>query len=250
MLETLSKALGGPFVVPLALLGVVAWSVKHLFDLAASRRQHRRDFMDAWDPAKCNDDMRLEVLVRHLVGEFIPAPVIRAAIEVGYPSQTLLDLAAIWSELRFDPDTGELVVKSVHLASKRVRAALRLIWAIAYVACAVATWQLAKWASSLGSAEPLAWLAWFGAASLAIMALASLGKGDSVKKLAETGLPTVARLNRVLVRREASPPPVEVLDASPVPRDGPAARSSAVRRVPSRSQAATPSPLVESELLR
>ena len=251
MLGTLGKALGGPFLIPLALLGVVAWSVKHLFDLAASRRQHRRDFMDAWDLAKCDDDMRLEIVVRHLIGEYIPAPVIRAALEAGYPSRTLLDLEASWPKLRFDPDPGELVVQPAYLGSQLVRGALRVFWAIAYVACAVAAWQLATWAASMGSAEPRAWLAWFGAASLAIMALACLGKGDSLKKLAQTGLPTIARLNLVLARgREGGRPPVATPDAGLAPRDEPLAGSLVEHRIRSRCQSAPPSPLVELELHR
>jgi hypothetical protein len=95
MVETIVKQLGPGFVVPAACLLIAAWLVKLAFDAHTSSRQSRRDFLELWRGLDQGDDMALEVTVRHLLGTYLPATVIRGVLALPFPTQRLVRLDSI-----------------------------------------------------------------------------------------------------------------------------------------------------------
>lgn len=80
-------------------------TTRGLFGLHGRRSQHRREFLDQWDPARIDDDLWLEVAIRHLWGTSLPAHVIRTAMKYPHSSQGLADLSELWELFEYDPCT-------------------------------------------------------------------------------------------------------------------------------------------------
>lgn len=154
-----------------------------MMDVAAFKRQHRRDFLDLWDRERCADDMRLEVITRHLVGEYLPAAVIRAALNGPFPSRNLLDLAASWSDLRFDHETCSVQLRRRTNESPSFRRFMSVTWLSAYAIAAVLAWQFATAAGRLGPSDPTGWLCGIAAVAAAVIAFACVAKEHDLRQL-------------------------------------------------------------------
>ena len=84
-MEQFLSTLGPKFAVPAALLLVGVWIFHALSGLHDSRRRNRLEFLDLWLDVDDMDDLRLEVIVRHWVGHYFPASVIRTIHKMPFP---------------------------------------------------------------------------------------------------------------------------------------------------------------------
>ena len=70
---------GANFLIPAVLSILVFYAIRGLFGLHGRRSQHRKEVLELWDGARSQDDVWLEIVVRHLVGVYLPAHAIRLA---------------------------------------------------------------------------------------------------------------------------------------------------------------------------
>ena len=90
------------FVIPAVLSVLVLYIARGLFGMHGRRSQARKEFLELWNDARASDDLWLEVSVRHLVGTYLPAHVVRLALAGPDKAQSLFDLAELWLLLRYD----------------------------------------------------------------------------------------------------------------------------------------------------
>lgn len=187
-------AAGGPgLLIPIVLFALIIYATRGLFDLHGRRSQHRREFLEHWDPKRADDNLWLEVTVRHLYGQPLPAHVIRTALSHPYCSQALMDLSEIWEFYQYDSDTQ--TVSWAHTRHKRaVRRWLNHRWSLAryfLLAClAMAATYVAANASGLSQ-----WLYAVAAAVLGICAFINLWHCDAEKTAANVGEIWIKRIN-------------------------------------------------------
>lgn len=199
MLDTIAKQLGPGFVVPAILILVVGWLAKVLMDMHISSRQSRRDFLDLWRTVDRQDDLALETVIRHLWGSYVPAPVIRAALQAPYPSDTLRRLTRVWDHLRFDSDAGQLVIASHALFTVTRRRLAAFGFLLGYVALAAMAMLLLHNIARASPTDLLSWLRVVLAIVSVIGAIGCLGRSDSVSALNRDGVALTASLNAHLV---------------------------------------------------
>lgn len=106
MIQELLKA-NGDLLLPLALLVATTTLAKGLFGVLRSRSQDRKDFLELWR-AVHPDDLWTEVAVRHLVGEYLPATVIRSLRTSPQAGRALIEVARSWPLLEIDDETSEI----------------------------------------------------------------------------------------------------------------------------------------------
>lgn len=94
MIKELIEAGGSGYIIPAVLSVLVLYAVRGAFGLQGRRSQHRKEFLEMWDSSRTQDDLWLEVAVRHLFGTYLPARVIRLALAQPDTSQGLLILGS------------------------------------------------------------------------------------------------------------------------------------------------------------
>ena len=195
MLDSLMKNLGAGIIVPFVLIVIGGWAVKVLFELSTSSRSSRKDFLDSWGKLEASDNLLREVTVRHLFGQYIPAPIIQRTLLGPYPSKDLARLASLWSLLELDRSTGQIrVAKSRHTNVGSLRRS-QLFYLLGYVAACSAAFFFAEQAMSGAPAELLTWLnALLGAASVPL-ALSCLERTEKLGLLARDGLSLLQEIN-------------------------------------------------------
>ena len=187
-------AAGGPgLLIPIVLFALIIYATRGLFDLHGRRSQHRREFLEHWDPKRADDDLWLEVTVRHLYGQLLPAHVIRTALNHPHCSQALIDLSEIWEFYHYDSDTQ--TVRWAHTRHKNaVRRWLNHRWSLAryflLASMAMGAIYVAAHASGLSQ-----WLYATAAAMCGIGAFISLWRCDAEKKAADAGEIWIKRIN-------------------------------------------------------
>ncbi len=103
LVKEIIAAGGSALLIPAVLFVLVLYVIRGLSGLHGRRSQNRKEFLDLWDSTRSQDDLWLEVVVRHLFGSYLPARVIRLALAQPDKAQSLLDLAELWPLFRFDP---------------------------------------------------------------------------------------------------------------------------------------------------
>ncbi|MBB2758112.1 UNVERIFIED_ORG: hypothetical protein GGR68_002270 [Xanthomonas campestris] len=187
-------AAGGPgLLIPIVLFALIIYATRGLFDLHGRRSQHRREFLEHWDPKRADDDLWLEVTVRHLYGQPLPAHVIRTALSHPHCSQALMDLSEIWEFYQYDSDTQ--TVRWAHTRHKRaVRRWLNHRWSLVryflLASMAMGATYAAAHASGLWQ-----WLYAVAAAVLGICAFINLWHCDAEKTAANVGEIWIKRIN-------------------------------------------------------
>lgn len=149
------------------------------------RSQQRREFLEHWDPKRIDDDLWLEVTIRHLYGTHLPAHVIRTALAHPHASQALLDLSDLWPFFRYDAQTRTVAWQHLTYRSARARGVLRYWPTIAYVLLACLGMGSAYMASGLSGLNQ--WMYSFLAMMLIAIALICLQHGDALKVVARVG---------------------------------------------------------------
>ena len=195
MFEQLLSVLGKPFVLPAAFLLIGAWTINKLSVLHDSRRRNRIEFLERWQPIDDMDDMRLEVAIRHLIGNYLPADIIRTISRTPFPMQTLLDLAAIWSLVRFDHSTRQLDWKKPEFGDPATRRWLRVVMMLGYVIFALVAIFFFYLAVGTDPSKPTAWVSGLNTVMFVALAASCLARFDTLGDVGKHGAALLTRIN-------------------------------------------------------
>lgn len=134
MFEEILKASGGKLLIPVVIAVVFAAIVKALFEVRRSKLGERKDFLEIWAQQRLQDDLWLEVTIRHLIGSYLPALVIRKLLGGSHPSRALLDVSECWELFDLDAASSEIRWKEGRHADPVHRAReMRLFGALYYL---------------------------------------------------------------------------------------------------------------------
>jgi hypothetical protein len=143
MLQELLEFGGRQLIAPIALAVIATWFVRTLFSVHRTKSQHRRDFLELWPTVQAPDDLWIEVAIRHLYGEHLPAAVIRSLQRASQPALALRQISSAWALLAMDDETNEIRWRSRSHQSSGSRAWMTLglallYWVLMIVAVALA----------------------------------------------------------------------------------------------------------------
>lgn len=198
MLDQLLALLGKPFVLPAAFLLLGAWTVNKLNVLHDSKRRNRIEFLEQWQSLDGMDDMRLEVTVRHLIGTYLPADVVRSVGRSPFPTQTLLDLADIWSLVRFDHQTRRLDWKKNAYGEPAPRRWRRFLLFLGYVGFALVAVFFLNMAVGTDPSKPVAWICGVNTLMFLVLAASCLARFDTLGDASKHGDALLSRINAAL----------------------------------------------------
>lgn len=190
-------AAGGPgYVIPAVNFVFLLYLSRGIFSLHGRRSRHRKEFLELWNDDRHQDDLWLEVAIRHLFGSYLPAPLIRLAMRQPGKSQALLDLSELWPLLHFDPDSQ--TVRWLHNRHQTLweRQAGRVMLLAAYVVCAIVALLAALIASKSGPSTFVGWLYGVCAALTGFVAFICLMREETIRVAATVGEDWVNRINR------------------------------------------------------
>lgn len=196
MIKEIVEAGGSGYLIPAVLSVLVLYAIRGVFGLQGRRSQHRKEFLEMWDSSRTQDDLWLEVAVRHLFGTYLPARVIRLALAQPDTSQGLLDLTELWPLFRFDPDSQTVRwMHRRHLTQKQ-RQKGRYVLLAGYFGCALMAALFALVAFQSGPSAASGWVSGICAVALGFLAFICLAREDTIKVAATVGDDWLARINR------------------------------------------------------
>lgn len=193
MIKDVVAAGGAGLLIPAVLFALLLYATRGLFGLHGRRSQHRREFLDIWDPKRADDDIWLEVIARHLCGTSLPAHVIRTALKHPHSTQALNELSELWQFFDYDPET-----RQVRWARARHRRAFRRqlsrYWPfVRYMLLAFAAMGMLYVAPhAKGIAQ---WVCGLLTTIFGVGAFANLWFGDAEATAAKVGEAWIARIN-------------------------------------------------------
>lgn len=202
MLKDIIAVGGSQLLIPAVLFIVVLYAIRGIAGLHGRRSQNRKEFLELWDCDRSQDDLWLEVAIRHLFGTYLPARVIRLAMTQPNRSQALLDLSEIWPFFQFDSTSQKVHWLHKRHDSPQKRAVGRIILIAGYFAFALVASLFGLAAFRYGPASFSGWVYGFCALSVGSLALICLMREDSIKTAARVGEDWLVRINR---SREPSP---------------------------------------------
>lgn len=196
MLDKILEMGGQGFFIPAVLSVLVLYATRGLFGLHGRRSQQRKEFLELWDSARSQDNFWLEVVVKHLIGVYLPAHVIRLALAQPNRSDALFELAELWPLWRYRPDAEKVEWLNRHHQVISKRKVIRKVILLAYFACAGIAICAAVAAAYFGHGTFSGWL--YGAFAV-IMAVAAIGcvlRDETIRVAVEIGDDWVERINR------------------------------------------------------
>jgi hypothetical protein len=187
---------GSSYLIPTVLFVLVLYAVRGIFGLHGRRSQHRKEFLELWSDSRSQDDLWLEVAVRHLFGAYLPASVIRLALREPDKSQALWDLSELWPLFRFDPNSQTVRWLHKRHQTLRKRQMGRAVLVAAYFLFALAAVLAALIASKSGPTTFTGWLYGVCAVGTGFMAFICLMRENTIKVAARVGGDWLNRINR------------------------------------------------------
>lgn len=203
MLDTIAKQLGPGFIVPALAVLILGWLAKLLADLHTGSRQSRREFLELWRALDTRDDIALEVVTRHLFGEYLPADVIRAVTGMTFPTHQLRRLSMVWPHLEYDG-----IDQRITLINPKLRGTAYRRWAVAgyvagyFILALLGTYGL-QIATKMSPSTLLTWMVVVAGAGALVVAFGSLARSDTVKSLGAWGIALVDAVNARLPSQHA-----------------------------------------------
>lgn len=187
---------GAGFLIPAVFSVLVLYAARGLFGWYGHRSQHRKEFLELWEQARHQDDLWLEVAVRHWLGTYLPAHVIRLAMSQPDKSQSLIELSELWPLFRYDRDA-----RSVGWLHKRHQTPAKFksgrgVLLTGYFVCALLAVISGVTASRFGPQVLSGWAYGFLAVILGFLAFACLMREDTMKIGAMVGEEWLGRINR------------------------------------------------------
>ena len=219
MLEGILSLLGKPFVLPASFLLIGAWALNKMIALHDSKRRNRVEFLERWQPIDSMDDVRLEVTVRHLVGTYLPADIIRTMYRTPFPTQALLDLATIWPLVEFDPMTRMLGWKKSGYGDVKGRRLYRVILLFCYIAFALVAFVFLYSAVESDPSKPSAWISGINTVMLFGFATGCIARFDMLGDVGKGGNKLVSIFNAARHAEILAESKHRNLDASQEPND-------------------------------
>lgn len=185
---------GSAYLVPAVLFVLLLYVARGLFGLHGRRSQNRREFLELWDKARAQDDLWLEVAVRHLFGIYLPARIIRLALAQPDRAQSLLDLAELWPLLRFDAEAHCVSWRRSRYASLTRRRLGAAVLLAGYICLALLA-MLAAFVAFTGESTLLRWLYSLFAVVSGAWAVSFLARRDTMEVAVAVGDRWIACIN-------------------------------------------------------
>lgn len=204
-MKELLAAGGSAFLIPAVLFGLILYATRGLFGLHGRRSQQRKEFLELWTGAQDKDDLWLEVAIRHLFGTYIPAHVIRLALNQADKNQSLRDLSELWPLLRFDEATNTTSWRNRTNGSLSYRKFKRYALLSSYFFLPVAAAAMALIASHSPLGSLASWAYWINAILMLVVAFICLEKAETAAVAERAGNAWLARLNRTSTTQAAVP---------------------------------------------
>lgn len=196
MINEILETGGSGYVILAAISALVLNASRGVFGLQGHRSQQRKEFLEMWDSSRTQDDLWLEVAVRHLFGTYLPARVIRLALAQPDTSHGLRDLTELWSLFRFDPESQTVRwMHRRHLTQKRRKTA-RYALLVGYFSFALMAVFSALIAFEFGPSAAAGWGYSILALALGFLALICLAREETARVAATVGEEWLARINR------------------------------------------------------
>lgn len=209
MLKEILEVGGSGYLIPVLLLIGSLYVTRGIFGLHGRRSQHRREFLELWDSAQSQDDLWLEVAIRHLFGTYMPARVIRLALNQSDKSQALRDLSELWPLLRFNEESHMASWRGRWLRSSKHRKIQRYLFLAGYVLFPLVAVGSALIAIGSPTASFASWIYWVNAALFVVVAFICLEKTETVGIAERVGDEWLARINRCAERAPTDQRPAQ-----------------------------------------
>lgn len=194
---------GAGFLIPVVLFVLVLYAIKGLYGLIGHRSRHRKEFLDLWDPARAQDDLWLEVIVRHHFGTTMPAGIIRLALAQPDKSRALLELCELWPLFRYDRETQTVAwLHRWHVKPKTRRLESRLMLGGYLVLALYALWTFTQ-VPEHGATTVNGWIHAIGGVVFAGWALAAIARYSTMTAATDNGDEWIRRINH---HRQPPPP--------------------------------------------
>lgn len=187
---------GQGFIIPAVLSVLVLYATRGLFGLHGRRSQHRKEFLELWDNTRSQDDFWLEVVVKHLIGVYLPAHVIRLAFAQPNRSDALFELAELWPLWRYHSDAKKVEWISRHHEAISKRKVVRKVIFAAYFSCATTAIAGAVAAAHFGHGALSGWVYGVFAVIMAAAAIGCIVFDEAIKIAIDVGDDWVDRINR------------------------------------------------------
>lgn len=185
---------GSGYLVPAVLFVLLLYAARGLFGLHGRRSQNRREFLELWDRARAQDDLWLEVAVRHLFGIYLPARIIRLALAQPDRAQSLLDLAELWPLLRFEQESQSVSWRHSRHASHAKRRTGAVVLLAGYFVLALLAILAAVVAFS-GDSALVRWVYSLAAVVSGAWAVSFLARRDTIETAVAVGDRWIACIN-------------------------------------------------------
>lgn len=187
---------GSAFLIPVVLFVLLLYVIRGLFGLHGRRSQNRKEFLELWDTSRARDDLWLEVAVRHLFGTYLPAHVIRLALQQPDKAQSLLDLSELWPLLRFNPESRTVTWQNKRHSALAKRRLGLIAPVVGYYVCAVLAFLAAIVAFGSPPTTVVGWLCGVCAVLFGVIALICLFREDTIKVASLVGHIWIDRVNQ------------------------------------------------------
>jgi hypothetical protein len=165
----------------------VLYAIRGIFGLHGRRSQNRKEFLELWDSSRSQDELWLEIVVRHLFGAYLPARIIRLALTRPNKSQALLDLSELWPLLRFDPESLTVSWLNKRHRTQKRRNTARYILLAGYFGSALIAALSALTAFQSGPVVFSSWIYGVCAITFGSLAALCLLREDSIKLAVTVG---------------------------------------------------------------
>jgi hypothetical protein len=188
---------GGPeFLIPVVLFALVLYAVKGVYGLTGHRSRHRKEFLDLWDAARAQDDLWLEVIVRHHFGITIPAGIIRLALAQPDKSQSLFELRELWPLFRYNRNTQTVAWAHRWHVNPRTRRAERRIMNAAFPILLLIALGYVLAVPAMSPSIFYKWIFGFGAVTFSGCAFAAVFRHSTMTTATDVGDEWIRRINQ------------------------------------------------------
>ncbi|TXH66187.1 MAG: hypothetical protein E6Q88_12455 [Lysobacteraceae bacterium] len=186
---------GAGILIPVVVFVLMLYVIKGVYGLTEHGSKHRKEFLAMWDSVRAQDDLWLEVSVRHHFGAYLPATVIRLALTQPDKGQSLIELCQLWSLLSYDRDAQ--TVKWLHKRHETLSMRRWVQYGLlaGYFMLAFAALGYGSAAIKYGPHSMHGWFFAFVAAAAAAWACIALVREDTIKMAAAVGDEWVRRIN-------------------------------------------------------
>jgi hypothetical protein len=198
MIDDVVSAIGSWAILPAALLALAGYLISLLVGLHGSKSQLRTKFLELWPNALRQDDMSLEVTVRHGFGTYLPASVIRRVCRLDHCADRILHLTQLWPLLHHRRPDGQLQWIKVSYEDPKTLAWAERGFTALYFSISFAAFASFGAAIELGHKSTLAWMCGLNALLFLTLAFAMLSKAEMFSLARKQGARLLGEVNSSL----------------------------------------------------